>query len=90
MRCRPGDVALVLRGLYAGSVVTVLELADKGLLDELGVADNSRPCWVTDKPLDWGFDDEYRWALAPDISLMPIRPEPEPSEIEREESAEAL
>jgi hypothetical protein len=84
-RCRPGDLALVLRGLYAGYIVTVIELADEELLDALGVAENSRPCWVTDKELDWGFDDEYRWALAPDISLMPIRPESEPDEVDHEE-----
>ena len=45
LRCQPGDLALVLRGLYTGSVVTVIELADEELLDEMGVADNSRPCW---------------------------------------------
>jgi hypothetical protein len=87
LRCQPGDLALVLRGLYTGSVVTVIELADEELLDEIGVADNSRPCWVTDKPLDWGPHDEFRWALAPDTSLMPIRPEPDPYEIEHEEPA---
>lgn len=86
-RCRPGDLALVLRGLHAGSVVTVIELADEGVLDELCVAENSRPCWVTDKALDWGPNDEYRWTLAPDISLMPIRPEPDPCEAEHEEPA---
>jgi hypothetical protein len=88
-RCRPGDLALVLRGLYSGSVVTVIELADEGLLDEMGVAGNSRPCWVTDTALDWGPNDEYRWTLAPDVSLLPIRPEPDPCEVEREEAVEA-
>jgi hypothetical protein len=83
LRCQHGDLALVLRGLYTGSVVTVIELADEELLDEIGVADNSRPCWVTDKPLDWGPHDEFRWTLAPDTSLMPIRPEPDPLDEER-------
>jgi hypothetical protein len=87
-RCRPGELALVLRGLYTGSVVTVIELADEGLLDRLCVAEDSRPCWVTDKLLDWGHNDEYRWALAPDVSLMPIRPAP--CEVEREEPVAVL
>lgn len=77
----------MLRGLYSGSVVTVIELADEELLNEIGVADYSRPCWVTDKALDWGHHDEYRWTLAPDASLMPIRPESDPGEVEREELA---
>ncbi len=77
-RCRPGDLALVLRGLYTGCLLTVIELADEELLDEIGVTDNSRPCWVTDKPLDWGDQDQFRWTLAPDSALLPIRPEPDP------------
>jgi hypothetical protein len=88
-RCRPGDLALVLRGLFAESVVTVIELADEELLDAVGVADISRPCWVTDKALDWGPQDEYRWTLAPETSLMSIRPEPHPCEVEHEKPAEA-
>jgi hypothetical protein len=74
-RCRPGDLAIVLRGLFTGSAVTVIELAEEELLQYLGVVD--RPCWVVDRALDWGEHDELRWPLAPDRALLPIRPEPD-------------
>lgn len=75
----------MLRGLYTGCVLTVIELADEELLDEMGIADNSRsrPCWVTDKLLEWGDQDQFRWTLAPDSALLPIRPDPDPLDEER-------
>ena len=88
-RCRPGDLALVIKGLYTGCVVTVIRLADEGLLRELRITD--RPCWLTDKWLDWDETlDGVHWPIAPDTSLLPIRPEPDPCEIEHEEPVGAL
>ena len=89
-RCRPGDIALVIKGLFAGSVVTVIELVSEELLREIGVID--RPVWVVDRFLDWGCGDApdaSRLPLAPDSALLPIRPEPDPCESEREESVPA-
>jgi hypothetical protein len=89
-RCRPGDLALVIKGLFAGSMVTTIELAPEELLREIGVID--RPVWRVDRFLDWGCGedpDASRLPLAPDSALLPISPEPEPCEIEREESVPA-
>jgi hypothetical protein len=96
MKCRPGDLALVIKGTFAGSVVTCIRLESDHKLDALGVALQSRPTWLVDKSLEWGCGenpDHTRMPYAPDASLLPIRPEPEPEpdeaeiEIEREIAA---
>jgi hypothetical protein len=85
MKCRPGDLALVIRGTFAGSLVTCIRLESDQKLDALGVTLDSRPTWLVDKSLEWGLGanpDHTRMPYAPDSSLLPIRPEPEPDECE--------
>ena len=92
MKCRPGDLALVIKGRFAGSLVTCIHLESDEKLDALGVALHSRPTWFVDKSLEWGCGanpDHTRMPYAPDASLLPIRPEPNPCETEREESVRA-
>jgi hypothetical protein len=87
VRCRPGDLALIVRGMFAGSLVTCIRLETDETLDELGVALHSRPTWLVDRPLEWGLGtdpDHVRMPYSPDASLLPIRPEPEPDERETE------
>jgi hypothetical protein len=87
MKCRPGDLALVIRGTFAGSLVTCIRLESDQKLDALGVALDSRPTWLVDKSLEWGLGanpDHRRMPYAPDASLLPIRPEPDECEIERD------
>ena len=84
-RCRPGDLALLLKGVFAGSTVTTIELESEELLREIGVID--RPVWRVDRFLDWGCGedpDAMRLRLAPDSALLPIHPQPDPCEIKGE------
>jgi hypothetical protein len=37
LKCRPGDLALVIRGTFAGSIVTCIRLETDEKLDALGV-----------------------------------------------------
>lgn len=67
--------------------MTCIHLESDEILDELGVALHSRPTWLVDKSLEWGLGtdpDNTRMPYAPDASLLPIRPEPDACEIERE------
>lgn len=87
LKCRPGDLALVVRGTFAGSLVTCICLESDEKLDALGVTLDSRPAWLVDKSLEWGCGanpDHTRMPYAPDAALLPIRPEPDECEIERE------
>ena len=91
-RCRPGDLALVIKGLFAGSMVTVIEQESEERLRAVGVADHCRPLWRVDWWLDWGCGedpDAARLPIAPDSALLLIRAEPDPCETEREESVPA-
>jgi hypothetical protein len=87
LRCQPGDLALVLRGTFTGSLVTCICLESDEKLDTLGVTLDSRATWLVDKSLEWGCGenpDYKRMPYAPDASLLPIRPEPDECETERE------
>jgi hypothetical protein len=81
MRCRVGDLALVIRDTDAGKVVTCVALADESERSKLGMGDHNGPVWRIDRDCMWA--DHSRGGLeiplpyCPDSALMPIRPEPD-------------
>lgn len=87
-RCKPGDLALVIRGKQTGKTVSVLRAADKDEVLEairkvLGVrfADvaNQGQLWAIDLPITWsGMGTNLAVcmvAFAPDDNLLPINPD---------------
>jgi hypothetical protein len=89
LRCRPGDLALVIRDSDAGKVVTCIELADESERSKLGMCDLNGPVWRIDRDCMWADHSsgglEIPLPYCPDSALMPIRPEPDG---EHEESAQ--
>jgi len=82
LRCRPGDLALVLRSPDWGKLVTCIELIGKDERITFGIGDDNGPVWRIDRKCmwaDWGRGGlEIPLPYAPDAALMPIRPEPDP------------
>jgi hypothetical protein len=79
LRCRPGDLALVLRSTDAGKLVTCIQLATKAERDQYHIADHNGPVWRIDRECMWA---DWRRAgieiplpFSPDAALMPIRPD---------------
>jgi hypothetical protein len=81
LRCRPGDLALVLRSTDAGKLVTCLALADERERAAFNIADSNGPVWRIDRDCmwaDWSKSGvEIPLPYAPDSALLPIRPEPD-------------
>ena len=85
MRCKPGDLAMIVRGNHAeniGVIVEVVRLAEIGLhtLPENGntYAEGSAPRWVIKShgrllKHSVGWPDSL-WHIARDCTLRPIRP----------------
>lgn len=76
MNCKPGEMAMVIRGRpeNIGKVVTVLRLADMRInrLDE-----KVGPFWVIDRDLMHQWEFSKRLTMRPfcaDCKLMPIHP----------------
>jgi hypothetical protein len=82
LRCRPGDLALVLRSPDWGKLVTCIELIGEDERITFGIGDDNGPVWRIDRKCmwaDWGRGGlEIPLPYAPDSALMPIRPEPDP------------
>jgi hypothetical protein len=78
LRCRPGDLALVLRSTDAGKLVTCLALANEQERAAVNIADNNGPVWRIDRCCMWNNWDEGEIPLpyCPDAALLPIRPRP--------------
>jgi len=82
LRCRPGDLALVLRSPDWGKLVTCIELIGEDERITFGIGDGNGPVWRVDRECMWA--DWRRGGLeiplpyAPDSALMPIRLEPDP------------
>lgn len=75
LRCKSGDLALVIGGRNVGKVVTCLELLPAGseYVDEA-----AGPLWRTDRPLEYLNEALGMTAnkyLAPDSLLMPLKPD---------------
>jgi hypothetical protein len=49
VRCRPGDLALVLRSTDAGKLVTCLALADESERVRFGIGNTNGPVWRIDR-----------------------------------------
>jgi hypothetical protein len=76
-RCRPGDLALVLRSSDAGKIVTCIALLTNEERAELEIADSNGPVWRIDRECVWNdWDEGVMLPYAPDSALLPIRPEP--------------
>ncbi len=86
LRCRPGDLALVLRSPDWGKLVTCIELIGEDERITFRIGDGNGPVWRIDRTCMWA--DWSRSGLevplpyAPDSALMPIRPEPDPRDHE--------
>src|ERR1700689_1434875 len=80
LRCRPGDLALVIRDSDAGKVVTCVELADEYERATLGISDSNGPVWRIDRHCMWADGSqsgrEIPLPYCPDSALVPIRPQP--------------
>ena len=84
MNCRPGDLALVIRGRSRGAVVTVESLVRSGeIVTTSGgsamLIGTSLPGWHVDRELLWGiqpFGEPVSAKIAPDSALQPLRPLP--------------
>lgn len=87
-RCKPGDLALVIKGRQTGKTVSVLRAADKDEVLEairkvLGIrfADvaNQGQLWAIDLPITWSgmgaSGKSCMVAFAPDDNLLPINPD---------------
>lgn len=79
LRCRRGDLALVLRSTDAGKLVTCLALADERERAASNIDDTNGPVWWIDRDCmwaDWGKGGvEIPLPYAPDSALLPIRPD---------------
>ena len=73
MNCKPGDLALVVKGRNRGKVVTCLRLLKGGTELEHGVTRDDEAVWELDRELSW---PEGAAAAICDRGLMPIRPLP--------------
>ena len=77
-RCRPGDLAVVLRGTYAGAIVNCIALALEGERASFDIADNNGPVWRIDRCMLWNSGDgKIPLPYAPDSALLPIGPPPD-------------
>lgn len=86
LRCRPGDLAIVVRAKPArtwgiGRIVRVIELAPPGTFAE-------GPAWRTADRIYGPAGDSYGHVL--DACLRPIRPDADPVDVEHREPTEAL
>ena len=71
MNCKPGDLALVVKGRNRGKVVTCVRLLNGGTQLEHGVIRDDEAVWELDRVLSW---PEGAAAAICDHALMPIRP----------------
>jgi hypothetical protein len=84
LRCRSGDLALVLRSTDAGKLVTCLALITEQERATVGIADHNGPVWRIDRECVWNdWDEGVMLPYCPDSALLPIRPEPDPLDEEQ-------
>jgi hypothetical protein len=78
LRCRPGDLALVIRDTDAGKMVTCIELLDARERAAFGIGDDNGPVWRIDRDCQWADwrqgGREIPLPFCPDAALVPIRP----------------
>jgi len=82
MNCKPGDLALIIKGCNTGKAVTCVRLAGPQLSTPNGprmTMFGMRPIWEIDKSVVWAskHDGDVLLPYMPDECLMPIRPEPD-------------
>ena len=87
MNCKPGDLALVIHSMDQGKMVQCIELL-RIPLPEAGAtqfAPGLGPVWKVDRPMQWRSHNgpRYLTCMMLDKFLMPIRPEPDESTIEK-------
>ena len=73
MRCKPGDLAIVVRSVAGneGALITCLRLATYEEISSVNFTRRHGPIWVTDRALPSRLGRAL--ALAPDDFLSPIR-----------------
>ncbi len=80
LRCKPGDLALVVKGpLNSGKLVRVIALEDPPA-SHMILRCHRGETWRVDQLMHWGVvpgQSLYQWPHAPDSCLLPIRPEPD-------------
>lgn len=85
LRCRAGDLALVLRSTDAGKLVTCLALLTETERAALDIADSNGPVWRIDRECVWNnWDEGVMLPYCPDFALLPIQPQPAGSSDEDE------
>jgi hypothetical protein len=79
LRCREGDLALVLRSTDAGRLVTCLALADERERVAFDIDPDNGPVWRIDRCCMWNnwSEGEIPLPYCPDSALLPIRPRPD-------------
>jgi hypothetical protein len=91
-RCRPGDLALVIRGREWGKAVVCIELSSTEEQKANDVTYPKSPVWRIDRPLKWAATMrpgvvKLVAPYCPDDALLPLRPSPDE---EPEDVREAL
>ena len=71
MNCKPGDLALVVKGINRGKLVTCLRILNGGTELEHGIVRKDKAVWEIDRALSW---PEGLAAAVCDEAIMPIRP----------------
>jgi hypothetical protein len=86
LRCKQGDLALVIAGPDAGMLLTCLEPLPVGFeRDDLPrgirqrISEDAGPLWRVDRAITWHVG--VHLYVAPDRALMPIRPEPDREQV---------
>ena len=77
LRCKKGDLAIVIKGVYSGSIVDVLEyVGTKTGITHDGKIEVAQNCWRVSSPREQiGFHDVLLGEFfAEDHHLLPIRP----------------
>lgn len=91
MKCKRGDIAIVLSGCERGNAVTCVELLEPSPgLHTLAawIHEVWRPVWVVDRQIKWMWQGAEHWApYVPDRELMPIGNLETPIAVEQEETA---
>lgn len=73
MNCKPGDLALIIRGFDCGMAVTCVKLADADKVG-FGFQPHHFPMWEVDREIRWWSPKmgEHKIKLCPDNALRPI------------------
>lgn len=76
MKCKKGDLALVIRGDDTGKVVKCIELYKSPKIGSLFIDACVGPVWVVDQDMEWhraDHSERFYIKLQTDHNLMPLR-----------------